>query len=56
MAEKKKSPVIIVSGKVEIIKDLMNKNSKAKPFIYLDPPYYPIAIKSVNNLMEKKDG
>lgn len=38
------SDVIDVSGqKIEIIKDLTDTRKEEKPFVYLDPPYYPTA-------------
>ena len=38
------SKVINVSGqKVKIIKDLVKDTKDEKAFVYLDPPYYPVA-------------
>lgn len=30
-------------GKVEMIKEVANAHKEGKPFVYLDPPYYPVA-------------
>ena len=46
--ELKIAKVIDVTGqKIEIIQDITEKTKQERPFIYMDPPYYPVC---------KKDG